>query len=360
MKICDKCGAQNEDSTKFCTSCGTQLPVDQLVPEIVPTYNYSPDNAGGEPQSVSGLAITGFVISLISILCCGLTAVIGLIFSIAGLVVTSKKKKRGLGFAISGVVISSFLTLFFVLFAVFFGIGFAEAYKESDTDDFDEFISILEDELNETDEDEISDLSVSSDWNDYEVSEDFDQVTITYTDGIPDDFEFYDADFDDICDALEEDLVVTDSFGSEHRFDREAFRKVVSMVLISPDEYDRLDLSRDEVVSTLSYLATVSFEMSGDGFIPDRAVYTESSNIYDFYGIIEPNNLGRAVIVFTDGSRSVSFDDAMCGDEICWQMDPSDPDIFRLGLTADTLEEYPAGGSYECTQMCISILDDVI
>lgn len=393
MKVCNHCGGQNEDSTRFCTSCGARFPEQQTQtyqqPAPAPTpapssqsYDdsfFSQAELDAEPTTYSGLAIAGFVLSIISIFCCGFTAVLSLIFSIAGLIVSAKKTKKGAGLAIAGLIISAILTLFMVACLAVSWAAIETAYKEASNGDIDEFFEILESELEQMEEEQGSgrssrrssssdddediddeDLYASNEWTDLEVSSDFSEVTITYTDGIPDDFEFYDADFDDICDALEDNLVVTDNFGVNHSFDREAYRRLVTMVLISPDEYDRLSLSRDEVVQTMAYLATVSFEMNEDGFTPERAIYTESDNTYDFYGIIEPNNIGRAVIIFTDGTNSYNFEDAMCGDEICWQIDPSDPDTYRLGLSSDTLNEYPGGGVEEFTDWVISIIDPVI
>ncbi|MCR5592349.1 MAG: hypothetical protein K6F79_01190 [Saccharofermentans sp.] len=405
MKNCNSCGAQNEDSTKYCTTCGA--PFHSPEPEASPKTSYEPESTYQtesnynqqsayaptyfEPEvmardnvTYSGLAITGFIISIISIFCCGFTAPIGLIFSIIGLIVTLKKSKKGGGLAIAGLIISAILTMFIAASLIASASAIERAYKSAGDGDIEEFFEALESELEEMDEGssgrgsrrnsrssrddddeddediDDSDLSVSSDWNDYEVSSDFETVTITYTDGIPDDFEFYDADFDDICDVLESNLELTDNFGVTHSFDRESYRRLVSMVFISPDEYDQMSLSRSDVVYMLSYLATVSYEMNEDGFTPDRAVYTEDDNTYDFYGQIMPNNIGRAVISFTDGNNHYDFDDAMCGDEICWQIDPSTPDTYRIGLSSNTLDEYPGGGVDTFTAQIVTVIDPLV
>ena len=85
-------------------------------------FGYQPVNANGQPvyplnnqpqkKGGSGMSIAGFVISLISLLCCCLgpyisiaLSVLGLIFSIIG-IVSSKKTGKANGLAIAGVVIS--------------------------------------------------------------------------------------------------------------------------------------------------------------------------------------------------------------------------------------------------------------
>ena len=402
MKSCNYCGCQNEDSTKFCINCGAQFPEPVQVQTPAPepynqtsysqpaqTWNQPQPGPAPEPQTLSALAVTGFILSLLSILCCGFTAVFGLIFSIAGLIAASKKNKKGIGFAVTGLIVSGFLTLFLLLcIAVSWG-PIQTAYREVGDGDVEEFLEVFERELDEmeqqgsssrrsssrsgrsnrdnrnTDDDDDGDddddtQSFSSDWVDCEVSADMTTIEIIYTDGIPDDFEFCGADFDEICDVLEDNLTFEDNFGQTASFDREEFRRLLSMVLISSDEYDRMHLSRSQVLDMLSYLAALSYEMDHDGFEPDRAVYTEATDVYDFYGIIEPNNIGHAVVVFTDGTDSYYFEEAMCGDEICWSVVPGTYDVFRIGMTADSLNEYPAGGFAEFASWVSSILDPVI
>lgn len=71
-------------------------------------YQYNEQN---QPQGNNGLCIAGFVVSLVSLLCCGLTSIIGLILSIIG-VATSKGRKKGLG--IAGIIISSIVTVLLI------------------------------------------------------------------------------------------------------------------------------------------------------------------------------------------------------------------------------------------------------
>lgn len=74
-------------------------------------YNYIPSE---EHTDTNGLCVAGFVVSLISILCCGLTSFIGLILSIVGLILANKRGQGGKGMAIAGIIISALFTLLFL------------------------------------------------------------------------------------------------------------------------------------------------------------------------------------------------------------------------------------------------------
>ena len=137
MAICSNCGTQNADGTKFCTNCGAELPKLQTEPKTDSILEDAkeasipdiPQRAAGEitmptvsepqipvnpplsTQKTNGLCIGGFVTSLVSILCCGITAIIGLILSIIGAVSAKKKKEKGMGLAIAGIIISSILLI---------------------------------------------------------------------------------------------------------------------------------------------------------------------------------------------------------------------------------------------------------
>ena len=82
------------------------------------SYNYAPPVTAmpTESDSYGGMAIAGFVISLISPCCCAVPALLSLIFSIIGLKSTTKK-----GFAIAGLIISIIIILIAVVYyAAFF------------------------------------------------------------------------------------------------------------------------------------------------------------------------------------------------------------------------------------------------
>ncbi len=174
---CPICGNENLDSTKFCIWCGAPLdtppvsstgnapapssvpeqtpvsapspiptPSPEPAPSPIPVQNPSPympgysaipqentgstfgaapipvqwSNAGGyAPQSsykpTNVLCILGIIFAGLSILCCGITSIIGLILSVLGLIFAIKNEERGKGLAITGIIISTVLLLIMLL-----------------------------------------------------------------------------------------------------------------------------------------------------------------------------------------------------------------------------------------------------
>ena len=128
MAICPNCGASNEGNGKFCMYCGGALPETAPAPQPVaqpvvqPVAQPQPvitqpqavpvaqpvviNNYGAQEEKNDGCAVAGFVISLVSILCCGFTSLISLILSIIGIVKSGKPGKKGKGFAVAGLIIS--------------------------------------------------------------------------------------------------------------------------------------------------------------------------------------------------------------------------------------------------------------
>ena len=80
-------------------------------------------------KKTNGFAIAGFVISIVSIFCCGIPSWLGLVFSIIGLVNANKSEGEGKGLAIAGIVISAILlVLLIALYSLGFMASFAEDY----------------------------------------------------------------------------------------------------------------------------------------------------------------------------------------------------------------------------------------
>jgi len=99
---CPKCGNQNPDDAQVCSSCSSELPkapmgTDKLIPRM------------------SGLAIAAFVLGILSLFTCGLTAVPAIVLGIIGFVLIERSGGRltGRSFAVIGVVMPGFV--FFVL-----------------------------------------------------------------------------------------------------------------------------------------------------------------------------------------------------------------------------------------------------
>ena len=117
-KFCGKCGNKLEDDANVCDQCGASVNEKATI-QVNQTVV---SNKGS-----NGFAVTGFVLSLISILCCGGTSFLGLIFSIIGLVNANKSDGNGKGLAIAGIVISAIMLLVLIAFYIF---GFAAAFTE--------------------------------------------------------------------------------------------------------------------------------------------------------------------------------------------------------------------------------------
>lgn len=105
-KKCPNCGKNIDNNAKFCVNCGSkQSEIKEAKTTTVET-NKVP---------VNGLSITGFVLAMVSLLCCGLTSPLGLIFSIIGIVKSEKEDSTGKGLAIAGIIISSIMLILFIL-----------------------------------------------------------------------------------------------------------------------------------------------------------------------------------------------------------------------------------------------------
>lgn len=133
-KFCTGCGKELHETDYACANCGKK--VNDVVMETfnaqsMEQANQSRVNMQGTNGGVNnvkknnGLAIAGFVLSIISIPCCGLTSFLGIILSIIGLVQINKQDEGGKGYAIAGIIISGIMFLFLVvlyLIGIFAGV----------------------------------------------------------------------------------------------------------------------------------------------------------------------------------------------------------------------------------------------
>lgn len=141
MKFCKHCGAQIEDTTAFCPNCGTNVSDDEVsssVPEPqnnayqpqqpVQPAQYQPyqeyQNPGVYPEAkLNGLAVAGFVVSLVSLVFCGISGIVGLILSIIGMnqiknSIKAGVPQRGNGLAIAGLIIGIIGTVFILIYII--------------------------------------------------------------------------------------------------------------------------------------------------------------------------------------------------------------------------------------------------
>ena len=107
-KYCSNCGKEINENEDKCINCGKSLSLESNKP-------------------TNGLAIAGFVISLLSIVCCGFPSFISLGLSIGGLCQSKKLNESGKGLAIAGIVISAIMLLVIIcLWLFFFTVGISE------------------------------------------------------------------------------------------------------------------------------------------------------------------------------------------------------------------------------------------
>lgn len=125
-KFCTSCGSEVHEGDNVCSNCGTPInkevnPVQQGNTTVVVNQ--------AQPKKSNGLAIGGFVVSLVStLLCCGSLNLISLILSIIGLVKVKDCDGNGKGMAIAGIIISAIGIIIFFLFMI---LGYASAIIES-------------------------------------------------------------------------------------------------------------------------------------------------------------------------------------------------------------------------------------
>ena len=110
--FCVNCGQEVPEGNNVCTNCGTPVNGGATANTTVVV-----NNAGAKKSN--GLAIAGFIVSLVStLLCCGSFNVISLILSIVGAVK---------GMAIAGIIISAIGLVILILFTI---LGYAAAIAE--------------------------------------------------------------------------------------------------------------------------------------------------------------------------------------------------------------------------------------
>ena len=94
---------ENTYGSSFGTSYGnSQIPIQSAY-----AGGYSSPN-----QSTNVFCILGIIFSLVSIFCCGITAIVGLVLSVLGLIFAIKNNEKGKGLAIIGIVVSTILLLY--------------------------------------------------------------------------------------------------------------------------------------------------------------------------------------------------------------------------------------------------------
>jgi uncharacterized membrane protein YvbJ len=126
-KFCANCGAEVSDGFAFCEKCGTPV---QAPENQAPSYN-APQYGPAAKQENNGMAIGGFVCSLVGFLCCQLVTPVGLILSIIGLSKSKQMNGSGKGLAIAGIIIGAIGVAIFILTIILYAIGAVGSVVES-------------------------------------------------------------------------------------------------------------------------------------------------------------------------------------------------------------------------------------
>ena len=126
-KFCANCGAEVSDGFAFCEKCGTPV---QAPENQTPSYN-APQYGPAAKQESNGMAIGGFVCSLVGFLCCQLVTPVGLILSIIGLSKSKQMNGSGKGLAIAGIIIGAIGVAIFILTIILYAIGAIGSVVES-------------------------------------------------------------------------------------------------------------------------------------------------------------------------------------------------------------------------------------
>ena len=184
-------------------------------------------------------------------------------------------------------------------------------------------------------------VTTTSNWTKVEKKDTVNsKATLAYDKGIPDDFEVYSGvTFKELSDSLEVEFIYSDGSKSKHKVDKEMLSKVASLYFFDENEYKNFGVAsnKDVFEASWSYLATIAFEFKEYNFYPEKVTYDFNTNDYYFYGAIDPNNIGHAVLKFENDQ---SFDEAMCGDKIYWKINSEDHTVWYLGLDENNLSRY--------------------
>ena len=110
-KFCTNCGAEVSEGFAFCEKCGTPIdgvaPAPAAKPAAAPVQAAPQYQPGAVPAKRNGLALAGFILSLVNVLCClGGLNLFALIFSILGLVKAKDYNGDRKGLALAGLIIT--------------------------------------------------------------------------------------------------------------------------------------------------------------------------------------------------------------------------------------------------------------
>lgn len=181
-------------------------------------------------------------------------------------------------------------------------------------------------------------------------------ITIDYSTGIPDDYYVFDGiTYKELGDALTTGVQFRDEYGFVVKFEPSMLNLVASLVVMSEDEYDRLDISSDADTfgEFWAGLATLSYEFTVNKFKPESLIYEGKTDDYYFYGTLDAEGDGVAVVSF--GENNI-YQESQCGDYIYWKVNFEDSSKYSLGADIESLNEYSVTGTSDLN----SYMKDII
>ena len=118
--LCEKCGSQLNDNSRFCPNCGAPIPGEEQ--NVTPTSTY--EGPMGNPGPVLVWGILG-----LSFACSFFLSFLGIIFSVIGLKKAnqfasftggaySKQASIGRGLSKAGLIVGIILTVLFVIYII--------------------------------------------------------------------------------------------------------------------------------------------------------------------------------------------------------------------------------------------------
>jgi hypothetical protein len=114
-------------------SAPLDYPTDYPPPPAYPPppylgYAYDPYRQG-KPLGTNGWAIAGFIVSLVSLVLCGVTSIIGVILGIIAMRDTKRSGQDGFGLAVAAVVIGAIPIVLWLLYWLFFVVILASGFQ---------------------------------------------------------------------------------------------------------------------------------------------------------------------------------------------------------------------------------------
>lgn len=124
---CPKCGTELPDNATICTNCGE---------ELVKTDEEVKINDGAVSEEQTGFSITGFILSIASIVCIFVNSLVAMICSILAIVfgaIGRKKGAKGLGTAgmVIGIIVTVLIVILFFIVVIFAASIFGSAFDST-------------------------------------------------------------------------------------------------------------------------------------------------------------------------------------------------------------------------------------